>query len=120
MRAIMVTYPIYVAVIDKKTGKAFVKQVDVPYSKSPESYLNYYLEDIEYVEWCDNYNYNKILEIVETINSGTSCLGKILRCKQCGEYYYMSNSNIYWYEKNKMNLPKRCRSCRMKNRERRV
>ena len=114
------TYPIYVAVIDKKTGKAFVKQVDVPYSKSPESYLNYYLEDIEYVEWCDNYNYNKILEIVETINNGTSCLGKILRCKQCGKYYYMSNSNIYWYEKNKMNLPKRCRSCRMKNRERRV
>lgn len=113
----MVTYPIYVAMIDKKTGKAFVKQVDVPYSKSPENYLNYHL-DIEYVEWgCD---YNRMLNIVETINNGTRCLGKILRCKQCGEYYYMSNSNIYWYEKNKMNLPKRCRSCRMKNRERRV
>lgn len=111
------TYPIYVAAIDKKTGKAFVKQVDIPDNKSPESYLNYYL-DIEYVEWsCD---YDSMLNLVSFTNNDINYMGKILRCKQCGEYYYMSNSNIYWYEKNKMNLPKRCRSCRMRNKERRV
>lgn len=118
VHAIMVTtYPIYVAAIDKKAGKAFVIKVDVPNNESPESYLNYYLEDIEYVEW--NGDYNSILNTIQVINDGVSCLGKILKCKRCGEYYYMSNSNIYWYEANKMNLPKRCKACRMKNRNRR-
>ena len=45
MCAIMnTTCPIYVSAIDKKTGKAFVKKVDVPYRRTLkiESYLNYY------------------------------------------------------------------------------
>lgn len=108
------TYPIYVVAIDKKTGKAFVEQVDVPDRKSPESYLNYYL-DIEYVEWsCD---YDSMLNLVSFTNNDINYMGKILKCKQCGEYYYMSNSNIYWYEKNKMSAPKRCKACRNINRK---
>lgn len=112
--------PIYVSAIDKKTGKAFVKQVDVPYRRTLkiESYLNYYYSDIEYISWsCD---YDNTLNTVRLMNESSNYSGKILKCKQCGEYYYISNSNICWYEENKMNLPKRCRSCRMKNRERRV
>lgn len=114
------TCPIYVSAIDKKTGKAFVKEVDIPYRRSLtiESYLNYYYSDIEYISWsCD---YDNTLNTVDIANIDTNCFGKILKCKQCGEYYCVSNSDIYWYEKNKMNLPKRCRSCRMKNKERRV
>ena len=114
------TCPIYVSAIDKKTGKAFVKQVDVPYRRSLkiESYLSYYYSDIEYISWsCD---YDNTLNIVDIANTGENCFGKILKCKQCGEYYFVSYHNIYWYKQNDMNPPKRCRSCRMKNRERRV
>ena len=111
------TCPIYVSAIDKKTGKAFVKQVDVPYRRplKIESYLSYYYSDIEYISWsCD---YDNTLNIVDIANIGTNCFGKILKCKQCGEYYYVSNFNIYWYKKNKMNPPKRCKSCRNANRK---
>lgn len=109
--------PIYVSAIDKKTGKAFVKQVDVPYHRSLkiESYLNYYCSDIEYISWSCDYD-----NTLNTVDIGPDCFGKVLKCKQCGEYYYISNHNIYWYKQNNMNPPKRCRSCRMKNRERRV
>lgn len=112
------TYPIYVAAIDKKTGKAFVEQVDVP-DRRPleiEIYFNY-CSDIEYIEW--SYDYESILNTVRAINESANYSGKILKCKQCGEYYYISNSNISWY-KNEMSAPERCKACRMKNIERRV
>lgn len=111
------TCPIYVAAIDKKTGKAFVKQVDVPYHRllKVESYLNYYCSDVEYIDWSCDYD-----NTLNTVDIGPDCFGKVLKCKQCGEYYYVSNHNIYWYKQHEMSTPKRCKACRVKNRNRRL
>lgn len=110
------TCPIYVSAIDKKTGKAFVKQVDVPYRRTLEieNYFNY-CSDIEYVEW--SYDYESILNTVRAMNESANYSGKILKCKQCGKYYYMTLSNIAWYKEKGLDTPKRCMACRKKNRE---
>lgn len=109
----MVTYHIYIVAIDKETGKAFVKRIEVPYTKEPESYLMN--EGIEYVDWGHSYD-----RLLETANNNINLLGKVMKCKQCGKYYYISHSNIYWYKANKMNVPKRCRACRNANREKKL
>lgn len=112
------TYPIYITAIDEKTGKAFVKQIEIPYKRGPESYLNN--QGIEYVDW--DGDYDNMLETARLINGicTPSLLGKVMKCNQCGKYYYLSNSNICWYKAKKFIVPKRCKACRKANREKKL
>ena len=118
----LVTYPIYIVTIDEKTGEAFVKQIEVPYNKSPEGYLN--RQGIEYVDWRSDYEggYDSMLETARLINGicTPNLLGKVMKCKQCGKYFYLSNSNISWYKLKNFTVPKRCMACRNANKEKKL
>ena len=112
------TYTIYIIAICEKTGKAFVKSIEVPYTKEPERYLMN--EGIEYVDW--GYDYDRLLNTARLVNGicTPDLLGKVMKCKQCGKYYYLSNSNIYWYKMKNFTVPKRCMACRNANREKKL
>lgn len=114
----LVSYPIYIVAINEKTGGAFVETIEVPYKIKPESYLRNV--GIEYVDWgCD---YDRMLDAARLVNGicTPNLLGKVMKCKQCGKYYYLSNSNISWYKVKKFTVPKRCKACRNANREKKL
>ena len=104
---------IYIVGLDE-TGKAYPKEINVNDSISVEAYLenNY----VEYYDW--GYNYKNMVHKSELVNKGL--LGKVMKCKQCGKYYILAQSNIAWYEKNGLDASKRCKFCRMKNRKKEI
>lgn len=38
--------------------------------------------------------------------------GYMVTCCDCGEQFFISRSNVSWYMKKDMEIPKRCPSCR--------
>ena len=39
-------------------------------------------------------------------------------CKQCGKEFELSQSEIQFYKSKNLNIPKRCKECREKNKQR--
>ena len=37
------------------------------------------------------------------------------KCKECGEEFYLTKSEVLWFIDKKLKLPKRCKACRNKN-----
>lgn len=109
---------IFIVALDNKTGKAYPKEIYIDSSISP-SQVEEYLENncIECFTWGDTYEH--IANIAEAVNHNrdNGLLGKFLKCKQCGKYYYLTHANVVWYGMHGLRTPKRCMACRKVNRE---
>lgn len=106
---------IFIVAIDDKTGTAYTRGIYIDSGIYPENYLKN--NCIEYFAW--GYDYEYIANMAEVANSNhdNGLLGKFMKCKQCGKYYYLTLANITWYGMRGLDVPKRCMACRKKNRE---
>ena len=43
--------------------------------------------------------------------------GAFYECKDCGQSFYLSNDYQQYFLEKRLSLPKRCKSCRRKNKE---
>lgn len=105
---------IFIVAMDK-TGRAYPKEIYIDDGISPEVYLENHR--IGHFDW--GYTYEYMADMAEAVNRNhnNEPLGKSLKCKQCGKYYYMTLSNIAWYKEKGLDTPKRCMACRKKNKK---
>lgn len=60
---------------------------------------------------------NGVFEVNEKLRNRTC---KLLKCKDCGKYFIMSDSEEYWFTSRDMTPPKRCINCRNKRKKERA
>lgn len=76
------------------------------------------------VSW--NAGYKTGLDAVKSLNNHLkSNIGKlrmlddfvVTKCKDCGEYFILSKSEVYWFTDRGFSIPRRCLRCRDKRKE---
>lgn len=109
---------IFIVAMDDETGKAYPKEIYIDDNISTPG-VEVYLENncIEYFCWSYDYEYAANMAEVANSNHDNGLLGKFMKCKQCGKYYYLTLANVTWYDMRGLDIPKRCMACRKKNRE---
>lgn len=61
-------------------------------------------------EWCANKKHaDKIAE-----DHNKSDLKDVIKCKECGSYFWQTNEERIWFTDRNMKVPCRCYSCRKK------
>lgn len=106
---------IFIVAIDDKTGTAYTRGIYIDSGIYPENYLKN--NCVEYFAWDYDYEYIAYTAKVANCNRDNGLLGKFLKCKQCGKYYYLSQSDIGWYKTLGLSTPKRCKACRKNNKK---
>ena len=71
------------------------------------------LVDTDNSHTCDKYHFlDDVKEFNEEIERGET---DVVKCKDCGRYFILLWSEKEWFEDRDLNIPRRCVSCRKKN-----
>lgn len=72
------------------------------------------LESLDYGRFCDK-DVPEVKSFLETVQ-----FDDIIKCKDCGKHFILSEQNKDWFRNHNMDYPKRCECCRHKRRYQRV